>query len=80
MRKIKQNKNIKKGDKVFVRIGNDRGQQGEVISRTEEFAIVQGINVRKKSVKKSEANPSGGFVTMERPIHLSKLALFVEKK
>jgi large subunit ribosomal protein L24 len=80
MKKIKQNSQIKKGDKVYILSGNDRGQSGQVMSRTEDFAIVQGVNVKKKSVKKSEGNPSGGFVTMEKPIHLSNLSLYVEKK
>ena len=47
-----QNKRIKKGDKVVITAGNDRGETGIVLSRTEERAIVQGINVRKKHGKK----------------------------
>lgn len=71
--KILQNKRIRKGDKVVVTSGNDRGQVGVVLSRTEEHAIVQGVKVCKKHVKKSQENPNGGIVPMERPIHLSKL-------
>lgn len=78
--KTRQNKDIKKGDKVFVVSGNDRGQNGVVLSRNETSAKVQGINVMKKSVKRSEANPKGGILTLERPIHLSKLKKFEEKK
>lgn len=71
--KVIQNKRIKKGDKVVITAGNDRGETGTVLSRTEDSAIVQGINVRKKHVKKSSTHPQGGVVSIERPIHLSKL-------
>ena len=68
-----QNKRIRKGDKVVIIAGNDRGEVGSVLSRTEDYAIVQGVNIRKKHVKKSQANPAGGIISIERPIHLSKL-------
>ncbi len=71
--KVIQNKRIRKGDKVVITSGNDRGLVGVVLSRTEEYATIQGVNVRKKHVKKSQTNPQGGIVSMERPIHLSKL-------
>lgn len=66
-------KKIRKGDKVIVRTGNDRGQTGSVLRIIGDKAIVQGINIRKKHVKRSEANPKGGIVEIERPIHLSNL-------
>jgi large subunit ribosomal protein L24 len=71
--KVIQNKRIRKGDKVVIIAGNDRGEAGVVLSRTEDRAIVQGINVRKKHVKKSTNHPQGGVIPIERPIHVSKL-------
>ncbi len=68
-----QNKRIRTGDKVVIIAGNDRGEVGNVLSRTDDTAIVQGVNIRKKHVKKSQTNPQGGIVSIERPIHVSKL-------
>lgn len=70
-----QNKHIRKGDKVVITAGNDRGLTGLVLSRTADRALIQGINVRKKHTKKSQENPNGGVISIERPIHVSKLKL-----
>lgn len=70
-----QNKHIRKGDKVLITAGNDRGSTGTVLSRTTDRAIVQGINVRKKHVKKSQTDPQGGVRSIECAIHVSKLKL-----
>lgn len=74
----KASKKIRKGDKVIVLAGNDRGQSGSVLRIIGNKAIVQGINIRKKHVKRSEANPKGGIVDIERPIHLSNLSVCTE--
>lgn len=55
----KQNKHIRKGDKVLVIAGNERGQVGTVLSRSDDRAVVQGLNLRKRHVKKSQTNPNG---------------------
>ncbi len=73
MEKKIQNKRIRKGDKVIVRSGNDRGEVGTILSRDDDYAVVQGINVCKKHVKKSQMNPNGGVVSIERKVHVSKL-------
>ena len=39
--------------------------------------IVQGLNIRKKAVKKSQQSPNGGFVDREAPMHISNVRLFV---
>lgn len=70
-----QNKRIRSGDKVVVTAGNDRGVTGVVLSRTADRALIQGVNVRKKHTKKSQDNPQGGVIAIERPIHVSKLKL-----
>lgn len=66
---------IKKGDKVLVTAGNDKGLIGEVLARKEGRIIVQGVNVRKKHVKKREQSPGGEIASIERPIHISNVAL-----
>lgn len=68
-------KKIRKGDKVVAIAGNDRGQTGTVLSVLGEKVVVQGINVRKKHVKRSQANQAGGIIEMEKPIHISNVKL-----
>ncbi len=71
---------LKKGDTVIAIAGNEKGQTGTILSRKGDRILVQGLNVRKKHVKKSEANPQGGVVELERPVHISNLRLCIEDK
>ena len=66
---------IRKGDKVVVVSGNDKGKVGDVISRKEHRAIVQGINIRKKHVKREQKAPGAGIIEVEMPLHISKISL-----
>jgi large subunit ribosomal protein L24 len=65
---------IRKGDKVVVVSGNDKGKVGDVISRKEHRVIVQGINIRKKHVKRQQKAPGAGVIEMEMPLNISKIA------
>ena len=67
---------IRKGDKVIVLTGRDKGRTGEVIEvRTEEGrALVRGVNLVKRHQKQSAAQ-EGGIISKEGPVHLSNLAL-----
>ena len=67
---------IKKGDKVVVLTGRDKGRSGEVVQvmPKEERAIVRGVNLVKKHQKQS-MNQEGGIISKEAAIHLSNLAL-----
>ena len=71
---------IRKGDKVVVLSGRDKGKSGEVVKLVlkEKRAFVQGINVVKRHTKPSQTNP-GGIVDKELPIHLSNLAIIDPK-
>ncbi|OIO37857.1 MAG: 50S ribosomal protein L24 [Candidatus Omnitrophica bacterium CG1_02_46_14] len=68
---------IKKGDKVFVLAGKDKGKSGRVIYvyPKKNRALVEGINMMKKHQRKSQQNPEGGIVSREATIHLSNLSL-----
>ena len=68
---------IKRGDKVSVLAGKDKGKSGKVIHvyPQKERALVEGINMVKKHVRKSQKNPQGGIIQQEIPIHLSNLSL-----
>jgi large subunit ribosomal protein L24 len=67
---------IRKGDKVVVLAGKDKGRSGEVLSVApkEDKAVVRGINMIRKHQKQTQAQ-EGGIITKEAPIHLSNLAL-----
>jgi large subunit ribosomal protein L24 len=68
-------KKIRKGDRVIVVAGNDKGKTGEVLSRSEERILVQGVNVRKKHMRRTQQTQGGRIVEMEIPIHISNVAL-----
>lgn len=68
-------KKIREGDIVIAIAGNERGNTGKVLSCSNEKAIVQGLNVRKKHVKPSQQNQKGGIIELEKPIHISNLKL-----
>ncbi|GCD79643.1 50S ribosomal protein L24 [Schleiferia thermophila] len=72
---------IKKGDKVKVIAGDEKGAEGEVlrIIRDKNRAVVKGINMVKKHVKPTAQNPEGRIVEMEAPIHISNLMLIDPK-
>ena len=66
---------IRKGDRVLVIAGNDRGKSGEVLSRGEDSIVIQGINIRKKHLKRTQQTQGGRIVEMEVPIHISNVCL-----
>ena len=69
------NKWIKKDDQVYVLTGNDKGKTGSVIRRKKDLVIVQEVNVRKKHLKKQQNAQSSQIVSIERPVHISNVAL-----
>jgi large subunit ribosomal protein L24 len=66
---------IKKGDKVIVITGRDKGKQGEVLRvlRAQNRVLVQGVHVVKRHTRQSAGNP-GGIVEKESAIHVSNVA------
>ncbi len=67
---------IRKGDKVVVLAGRDKGRSGEVLQviPKEERALVRGVNLVKRHQKQS-ATQEGGIISKEAPIHLSNIAI-----
>ena len=67
---------IRKGDKVVILAGKDKGKTGSVLSviPTETRALVQGLNLVRRHTKQT-ASQDAGIFTKEAPIHLSNLAL-----
>jgi large subunit ribosomal protein L24 len=66
---------IRKGDKVIVVTGRDKGKQGEVLDvlRAEARVRVQGINMVKRHRRATQTD-AGGIVSMEAPLHISNVA------
>lgn len=67
---------IKKGDRVVVLAGKDKGKQGEVVKMLpkEERAIVSGVNMIKRHQRQT-ASQEGGIISKEASIHVSNLAV-----
>ena len=66
---------VKKGDKVQVITGKDKGKQGVILAAfpKQNRVIVEGVNIVKKHSKPSQLNPQGGIQTKEAPIHVSNV-------
>jgi large subunit ribosomal protein L24 len=66
---------IKKGDKVIVIAGRDKGKSGEVLRvlREDNRAVVQGVNMIKRHTRQSPGQP-GGIIEKEAAIHVSNIA------
>ena len=68
---------IRKGDKVVVLSGRDKGKTGEVtMSRPKDGkVVVSGVNVATRHKKPDQLNPQGGLERKEAPMHVSKVAI-----
>ncbi|EMG28045.1 50S ribosomal protein L24 [Listeria fleischmannii 1991] len=72
---------VKKGDKVQVITGKDKGKSGKILAAfpKKDRVIVEGINMVKKHTKPSNINPQGGILNVEAPIHVSNVMLIDPK-
>jgi large subunit ribosomal protein L24 len=67
---------IKKGDRVVVRTGRDKGKLGDVVRIIPDNsrAVVRGVNLVRRHTRQSQTE-QGGIISKEAPVHLSNLAL-----
>jgi large subunit ribosomal protein L24 len=72
---------IKKGDRVVVLTGKDKGREGAVakVFPKEQRVLVEGINIVHRHTRPSQTDPQGGIKNKEAPIHLSNVALVDSK-
>src|SRR3990167_7787600 len=72
---------IKKGDKVKMTVGKDKGKDGvvEKVYKNSNKVIVTGMNLYKRHVKKNEKMPQGGIIDLPRAMNVSKLTLICPK-
>jgi large subunit ribosomal protein L24 len=73
-----QSKKIRKGDRVLAIAGNHKGSSGTVLAVQGDKVVVQGLNMKSRTLKKSQDNPNGRILKIERPIHVSNLAVCLE--
>lgn len=68
---------VKQGDAVVVVAGRNKGERGRVlrVSAGAERVVVEGVNIRTKHVKPTQASPQGGRIKKEAPIHISNVML-----
>lgn len=68
---------VKKGDAVVVIAGAHRGKRGPVreVDRAKNRVVVEGVNMRTKTLRRSQENPQGGLIEVECPIHASNVML-----
>jgi large subunit ribosomal protein L24 len=72
---------IKKGDRVIVLAGKDKGRQGQVIKvmPKEDRLVVAGVNMVKRHTRPTQADPQGGIKNKEAALHISNVA-YVDPK
>jgi large subunit ribosomal protein L24 len=68
---------IRKDDTVIVIAGKDKGASGRVLKvlPKEDRVVVEGVNLIKRHTKPDMANPQGGVISREAPLHMSNVAL-----
>jgi large subunit ribosomal protein L24 len=68
---------IKKGDKVVILSGKDKGRAGNVVRVMPKDGklVVEGVNIAARHRKASQTNPQGGIDRFEAPLHISKVAI-----
>ena len=72
---------IKKGDRVVVLAGKDKGKQGAVLKvfPKDERVMVEGLNMAQRHTKPSQTDPQGGIKPKEMPLHVSNVAIIDSK-
>ena len=72
---------IRKGDRVMVLTGKDKGRQGNVLKvfPKEERVLVEGLNIVQRHTRPTQFDPQGGIKNKEAPLHLSNVAIVDSK-
>ena len=72
---------IKVNDEVVVIAGKDKGKTGKVktLNLKKNVALIEGVNMVKKTLKPTQENPAGGIIEKESPVHMSNIAIVSPK-
>jgi len=73
---------FRKGDQVIVTAGSNKGRRGTVlrVDAVREMVYVQNVNMKRKHMRPTQANPQGGVTEFEGPIHMSNVAPIAGEK
>lgn len=68
---------VKKGDRVVLLAGKDKGKQGSVLKvfPKDEKVLIEGLNMAQRHTKPSQGDPQGGIKHKEMPVHVSNVAI-----
>jgi large subunit ribosomal protein L24 len=72
-RESMSNRWIRKNDLVVVIAGNEKGKKGKVLARKKDRVLVQGLNLRKKHIKRTQKAQTAQILDIEEPIHISNV-------
>ena len=72
---------LRRGDEVIVVSGREKGKRGKIlrIDRESDRVLIEGVNMVKKSLRKSQQNPNGGIAEVEAAVHISNI-MALDKK
>ncbi len=75
-------RHVRKGDNVIITAGSDKGRTGKILRVVTETdkVVVEGVNVKTRHMKPSQANPQGGVIHKEMPIHISNVSPVADGK
>ncbi len=75
-------RHVRKGDTVIVTSGSSKGRQGKILRvlTDDDKVVVEGVNVKTRHMKPSQANPQGGVIHKEMPIHISNVSPVADGK
>ena len=78
----RQKFHVRKGDRVEVICGDNKGSQGTILAvqSKNQRVLIEGVNMVKKSVRPSQDKPQGGFLEKEAPVHISNVKLLERSK
>ena len=68
---------IRKGDRVVLLAGKDKGKQGRVLKvmPKDEKVLIEGLNIAQRHTKPTQSDPQGGIKNKEAPLHISNVAI-----
>ena len=71
---------LRSGDEVVVIAGNDKGKTGKILRFKKDRVVVEGVNIRKKHMKKTQENQQASIIDIECPVHISNIRPFADGK
>lgn len=75
-------RHVRKGDNIIVTAGSSKGKQGKILRvvTDKDQVVVEGVNVRTRHSRPTQANPQGGIIHKEMPIHISNVSPIADGK